>query len=209
MGLNMELKNYNVASEIKDGLLLGQNFGRRASKQLMSYFESLQDNTTLLIDLTEAILLEYEFCSELLGPLIKAFKEGKYDKKYVIIKVHAYDKLNLLSGILWYVCAIKGEEDAEKMFFEKNLTVKLFDVGKNGLEYVGLRNEQHHVLNLVDEKLEITAQEIADKIDMSVEDVIEKYLKILVNQFFIYTKHKGKDVLYCSFYNIFKEKEDK
>lgn len=203
----MELKTFDIIKEIKTRILLGSNLGDRTSKKIIDCFTNLQDGSALLIDITEADVIDYNFCSTAIGPLFKLLLEGKFKGKYVMIKVDPDQKLNLLEGILWYIYKKRSERDIIDSFVENSLSIKLLNSQTGKLEFIGkLDALQEKILNLINEQNELTAKNIAEKTEISVEDAI-KQLKTLSDKFFIYTKKpvpeiKGKDELYCSFYNF-------
>lgn len=207
----MELREFDIANEIKTRVLLGGNLGNRTSRKIIDCFNNLSDESTLLIDITKANVIHYNFCSEAIGPLIKLLikddkEESKAVRKYMIVKVAPYQKIKLLDGILFYIYREKNTEDSEKPFIEHNLAIKLFNTHTNKLEFIGKRSEQQsNILDLINQKMEINAKDIAATIGITVEEAIENNLENLIKQFFVYTIKKNKEIFYCSFNNFLKE----
>jgi ribosomal protein S25 len=203
----MGLKSFDISNEIKTRILLGSNLGDRTSKKIIECFKYLPDDSALLIDITGSDVIDYNFCSTAIGPVFKSLHDGEFKEKYVIIKVDPDQKLNLLEGILWYVTKKRNEIDIIGSFVENGLSVKLLNASTGKLEFIGKLDElQEKILKLINEQKELTAKDIAEKTEISVEEAI-KQLKFLSNNFFIYTKkpvsqEKRKDDIYCSFYNL-------
>jgi len=203
----MELKIFDISNEIKTRILLGSNLGARTSPKIIECFTNLQDDSALLIDITGSDVIDYNFCSTAIGPLFELLLKGEFKGKYVIIKVEPDQKLNLLEGMLWYIYKKRSERDIIDSFVENDLSVKLLDASTGKLEFIGKLDElQERVLNLINEQKEITAKDIAEKIEISIEEAINQ-LEILSEKFFIYTKkhdlpEKRRDDIYCSFYNF-------
>jgi len=203
----MELMIFDISNEIKTRILLGSNLGNRTSKKIIDCFSILPDGSALLIDITGSDVIDYNFCSTAIGPVFKSLHDGEFKGKYVIIKADPDQKLNLLAGILWYVTKKRNETDIIGSFVENGLSVKLLNASTGKLEFIGkLDKLQEEILNLINEQKELTAKDVAEKTEISVEEAI-KQLKILSTNFFIYTKkpvspEKRKDDIYCSFYNL-------
>lgn len=203
----MEAKTFDISDEIKTRVLLGSNLGDRTSKIIIDWFTNLQDDSALLIDITGADVIDYNFCSTAIGPLFKSLLQGNFKAKYVMIKVDPDQKLNLLEGILWHIYRKRSEKEIIDSFVSNSLSIKLLNTQTGKLEFIGELDElQEKILNLINDQKELTAKEIAEKTDISVEDTIEK-LKTLNDKFFIFTKkpfsrEKGRDDFYCSFYNF-------
>lgn len=210
----MGLKEFDIANEIKTRILLGGNLGNRTSRRIIDRFNDLSYESTLLIDITKANVTDYRFCSEAIGPLIKLLvkddnKESKVARKYMIVKVDPDQKISLLAGILFHIHKKKSTKDSEESFIEHNLAIKLFNTRTNQLEFIGkLSKLQSNILNLINQKMEVNAKDIAAQIGITVEEAIENNLKNLTKQFFVYETERNNEIFYCSFNNIFKEESN-
>jgi len=200
----MELINFDIASEIKTRILLERGLGERTSQRLIDRLETMPDHSVFLVDITGADVIDYNFCSAAVGPLIKSLTENRFKNKYVIIKIDPDLKLNLLEGILVFLSIKTSEKDSEESFIERNLAIKLLNTQTNEIEFIGeLSGYKKDILNLINEKLEMSSTDISKEIGKPVEEII-KNLKELEDQFFIYTKRRVNEILYYSFYTCLK-----
>lgn len=195
----MDINEFDVANIIKTRILLEKRLGSQAGEILLESFKSIPDGTTMRIDLTGADVIDYNFCSTAIGPLIKSLNKPEFKKKYVIIKADPDQKDNLLDGILFYISGIRSGKKSTESFIENNLSIKLHNAETDELEFIGKLNDiQNNILNLINNKNELTINDIAKEIDKTVE-LTHKNLEELEKQFFIYTKQIENEVFYCSF----------
>lgn len=203
----MELMIFDVADEMKTRILLENKIGDQVFKRILDCFNTLPDYSTLLIDITGADVIDYNFCSRAIGPLMKSLHEGKFENKYVIVKNDPEQELNLLEGILLFICQKKSGKNSKESFIDNNLSIKLLNARTNELEFIGKLSElQINILDLINEEKEVTSNNIANKINKSVEETI-KILDTIIDQFFIYKKIEETTELYCSFFNLLIEGE--
>lgn len=205
----MELREFDIANEIKTRVLLGGNLGKRTSRKIIDCFNSLSDESTLLIDITTANVINYNFCSEAIGPLIKLLiddkEESKAARKYMMVKVDPVRKIRLLDGILFYIYKKRNTKDSDEAFVEHNLSIKLFNTQTKKIEFIGkLSKLQSDILDLINHKMEISAKDIAATIGITIEEAIGNNLKNLTKQFFVYETERNNEVFYCSFNKFIK-----
>jgi hypothetical protein len=199
----MELKKFNIAIEMKTRTLLGEILGEKTSLKLSNYFGNMPDDSTLLIDITEANVIDYHFCATSIGPLFKSVQNSKYKRKHIIIKIDPDQISNLLAGLSWYLYKERTEADSLTFFKEKNLSIKLLNSQENRIEFIGnIDKLQNQILSIINKKMEISANDIAKTINKTVEETIEK-LNGLIKLSFIFKKEKETEVFYCSFNSLF------
>lgn len=193
----------DIADLLKSAIMVGQYRGEEVWSELEKLIEGMSDNTLALIDIRQAMPLQYTFCQYAFGPLFEALDKGRWSCKYVIFQMYDFHKSGFFRGVLKHLGRELPRKESEKGFIEAGFCTKLTLEDEGIIRFIGkLSENQNKVLNVVNEMKVVTTGQVREKLQFS-DEIIVDALRFLVEKYFLVGPSTESVPIpkYYSFYN--------
>lgn len=192
---------FDIMHELNSLIARGSYRGREISDGIIDPMNTVSEDTLVIVDFTNIRFLSSSFCEPAFGLVFSYLKEFKWRGKYLIFKMHSFQRPLFFQGIMKYLKKDCHRRDAEIKFIEEGMYAKLMTVDNDQLiDFVGkLDDNEETVLGVVNKLKRVTARSVCDETRLHDEDVVYN-LDALVKKYFIWKQaDKEKRNFYCSF----------
>lgn len=181
----LQKKRVDVADLLRSAIMVGRYRGEEVWSELEKLIEGMPDNAVALIDIRQAMPLQYTFCQYAFGPLLEALDEGRWVHKYVIFGVHDFHQSGFFRGVLKSLGTELPRKESQKGFVEAGFYAKLILGDQKCISFIGRLNEdQLKVLNVINEMTIATVDQIRARLGLSAEAVVAA-ISFLVQKHFV------------------------
>lgn len=178
-------KVVKIANLLNSAIMVGQYRGEEIWGELKRLMDEVPIRTLVLVDIKEAMPLQYTFCKYAFGPLFEALNSGGWQQKYVMFRMHDFHRSGFFRGVLKHLRAELPRKESEKEFVSAGFYAKLIVGDEKSINFVGsLTENQKRTLAVVNELKEITTRQVVQKLSLSEESVVDA-LRFLVNKYFV------------------------
>lgn len=209
MSVQFPAKSIRVADLLNSTLMVGQYRGEETWRNLEKLMDGAARATLVLIDIREAMPLQYTFCQYAFGPLFKALDDGRWHDKFVIFRMLDFHRSGFFRGVLKHLQADLPRKDAEKEFVRAGFCAKLIVGDDKQISFVGdLTQDQVQTLSAVNRLTRVTARQLVATLSLSEESIVDT-LRFLVSKWLIAAGGTGtQDAhIYYSLYKYLDEGE--
>ncbi len=182
---------------------VGRYRGEGIWNDVKKLLDEVPNNTLALIDVRQAMPLQYTFCQHAFVPLFQALNSGRWSCKYVIFQMYDFHKSGFFRGVLKHLGRELPRKESEKGFIEAGFYTKLTLEDERIIRFIGkLSENQNKVLNVVNEMKVVTAGQVREKLKLS-DEIIVDALRFLVEKYFLVGPSTESVPIpkYYSFYN--------
>jgi len=198
--LSFPLKTVDLTEWLKIADPYGEFRGKEVHQRLRKLVSELKQHESVLIDVTNALFLDYDFSCFSLAPLLLE-TDLTDQRQYILLGIVPSDRNALFHGILKYRGTNNVEySHSQQQFINAGLTCKLLDAATGSIEFIGGCTElERSVLDVVNTRKHTIIEDISHALSRSHEDVHDA-LRELVRKGFVIDVNSGSHEYY-SFLN--------